>query len=209
MPRWRRPSSYSSCLAPLSCFRPPAAWWAHRVAQASLPRADGRASREPSHRPADALGFTAPFWLTPDKRTTRKATRLVGVLQAMSLPPQPAPIATGWSDSCRAGFAPAEGRCLSTAHRKRSGSPVVQIPTRRRRLLSAVELGARLHVRRRAASTAGRSHHPPRLPFQGTTTCVGHSHPRSRKAARSTPGGAYHPFGPYRAPSRKASSLFP
>ena len=50
------------------------------------------------------------------------ATRLVGVLQAMSLPPQPAPIATGWSDSCRAGFAPAEGRCLSTAHRKRLGS---------------------------------------------------------------------------------------
>ena len=25
----------------------------------------------------------------------------------MSLPPSPAPIATGWSDSCRAGFAPA------------------------------------------------------------------------------------------------------
>jgi len=27
-----------------------------------------------------------------------------------------APIATGWSDSCRAGFAPAERPCLSTAH---------------------------------------------------------------------------------------------
>ena len=45
-----------------------------------------------------------------------KAARFTEVLQAMSLPPSPAPIATGWSDSCRAGFAPAEGRCLSTAH---------------------------------------------------------------------------------------------
>ena len=34
----------------------------------------------------------------------------------MSLPPSPAPIATGWSDSCRAGFAPARRRRLSTAH---------------------------------------------------------------------------------------------
>ena len=45
-----------------------------------------------------------------------KATRYIGVLQAMSLPPSPAPIATGWSDSCRAGFAPAGERRLSTAH---------------------------------------------------------------------------------------------
>ena len=45
-----------------------------------------------------------------------KAARFTEMLQAMSLPPSPAPIATGWSDSCRAGFAPAEGRCLSTAH---------------------------------------------------------------------------------------------
>ena len=28
----------------------------------------------------------------------------------------PAPIATGWSESCRAGFAPAERPCLCTAH---------------------------------------------------------------------------------------------
>ena len=39
-----------------------------------------------------------------------KATRYIEVLQAMSLPPSPAPIATGWSDSCRAGFAPAVGQ---------------------------------------------------------------------------------------------------
>ena len=36
------------------------------------------------------------------------AARYVGVLQTMSLPPSSAPTATGWSDSCRAGFAPAE-----------------------------------------------------------------------------------------------------
>ena len=46
------------------------------------------------------------------------AALLIGVLQTMSLPPSPAPTATGWSDSCRAGFAPAEGRRLRTAHGK-------------------------------------------------------------------------------------------
>ena len=41
---------------------------------------------------------------------------VVGVLQPMSLPPSSAPTATGWSDSCRAGFAPAEEWRLFTAH---------------------------------------------------------------------------------------------
>ena len=45
-----------------------------------------------------------------------KAARCIEVLQPKSLPPSTAPIATGRSDSCRAGFAPAEGRRLSTAH---------------------------------------------------------------------------------------------
>ena len=36
-----------------------------------------------------------------------KAARCTGVLQSKSLPPSTAPIATGWSDTCRAGFAPA------------------------------------------------------------------------------------------------------
>ena len=44
------------------------------------------------------------------------AALLIGVLQTMSLPPSPAPTATGWSDSCRAGFAPAEEWRLCTAH---------------------------------------------------------------------------------------------
>ena len=47
-----------------------------------------------------------------------KAALLFGVLQTNSLPPSPAPTATGWSDSCRAGFAPAEEWRLSTAHVK-------------------------------------------------------------------------------------------
>ena len=45
-----------------------------------------------------------------------KAARFIEVLQTMSLPPSSAPIATGWNDTCRAGFAPAEGWRLSTAH---------------------------------------------------------------------------------------------
>ena len=42
-----------------------------------------------------------------------RAVLIVGVLQPMSLPPSSAPTATGWSDSCRAGFAPAEEWRLS------------------------------------------------------------------------------------------------
>ena len=44
------------------------------------------------------------------------AALLVGVLQTISLPPSPALAATGWSDSFRAGFAPAEEWSLYTAH---------------------------------------------------------------------------------------------
>ena len=38
----------------------------------------------------------------------RRRPFVIGVLQPMLLPPPSAPTATGWSDSCRAGFAPAE-----------------------------------------------------------------------------------------------------
>ena len=44
------------------------------------------------------------------------AARCIGVLQTMLLPPSSAPIATGWSDSCRAGFAPAEEWRLPRPH---------------------------------------------------------------------------------------------
>ena len=44
----------------------------------------------------------------------------------MSLPPSSAPTATGWSDSCRAGFAPAEEWRLRTAHQPRlSGAEAI------------------------------------------------------------------------------------
>ena len=43
----------------------------------------------------------------------------------MSLPPSSAPTATGWSDSCRAGFAPAEEWRLVTAPQKTRLSDVV------------------------------------------------------------------------------------
>ena len=51
------------------------------------------------------------------------AARYVEVLQTTSLPSSPAPTATGWSDSCRAGFAPAVEWRLSTAHEKTALSP--------------------------------------------------------------------------------------
>ena len=51
----------------------------------------------------------------------------VGVLQPMSSPPSSAPTATGWSDSCRAGFAPAERRRLSrrTSTVSKCGGPTM------------------------------------------------------------------------------------
>ncbi len=49
------------------------------------------------------------------------AARYIGVLQSKSLPPSTAPIASGWSDSRRAGFAPAGKWRLTTAHDKPGG----------------------------------------------------------------------------------------
>ena len=65
-------------------------------------------------------------WVEPDVEPW--APFVVGVLQPMSLPPSSAPTATGWSDSCRAGFAPAEEWRLVTAHRP----PRYRIQQRRR-----------------------------------------------------------------------------
>ena len=48
----------------------------------------------------------------------------IEVLQTMSLPPSSAPTVTGWSDSCRAGFAPAEKWRLVTAHNSIGTIPV-------------------------------------------------------------------------------------
>ena len=79
----------------------------------SLPRQKGgSASALLVSGPAQRSLALQPAWSLSRPRRPR----YIGVLQAMSLPPSPAPIATGWSDSCRAGFAPARRRRLSTAH---------------------------------------------------------------------------------------------
>ena len=87
---------------------------AHFPADGSLPRGSvGSASALCVSRPAQRSLALRPAWSLSRPRRPFS----IGVLQAMSLPPSPAPIATGWNDSYRAGFAPAEKRRLSTAHR--------------------------------------------------------------------------------------------
>ena len=79
----------------------------------SLPRFNGgSASALRVSRPARRSLALWPVWsLSRPRRPS-----VIGVLQTMLLPPPSAPTATGWSDSCRAGFAPAEDWRLFTAH---------------------------------------------------------------------------------------------
>ena len=79
----------------------------------SLPRfSGGSASALPVSRPARRSLALRPVWSLNRPRRPF----VIGVLQTMSLPPSSAPTATGWSDSCRAGFAPAGEWRLLTAH---------------------------------------------------------------------------------------------
>ena len=74
-------------------------------AAGSLPRvAGGSAPASQVSRPSRRSLALRPAWSLNRPRRPF----VVGVLQPMSLPPSSAPTATGWSDSCRAGFAPAE-----------------------------------------------------------------------------------------------------
>ena len=97
-----------------------------------------------------------------------RAALVVGVLQPMSLPPSSAPTATGWSDSCRAGFAPAEEWHLVTAHRNHPlsdpGHP--------------------------AAQADDRDTHMPRAPEQGRNGRTHRQHRRSARSRRVPAGGA-------------------
>ena len=78
---------------------------------------DFRAGRLP-HCPFRGL-LGVHYALRPVRSLSRPRRPFVtGVLRPMSLPPSSAPTATGWSDSCRAGFAPAEEWRLLTAHPK-------------------------------------------------------------------------------------------
>ena len=68
--------------------------------------------------PACARDCASSSWLSKPARRSLAlrpagspsafATPLIGVLPSLSLPPSTAPAATGWSDSSRAGFAPAK-----------------------------------------------------------------------------------------------------
>ena len=108
------PSPSSMRAAATTPAEPADARVARFPAGGSLPRQKGgSASALLVSGPAQRSLALQPAWSLSRPRRPR----YIGVLQAMSLPPSPAPIATGWSDSCRAGFAPARRRRLSTAHR--------------------------------------------------------------------------------------------
>ena len=67
-------------------------------------------------------------WRTPAWSLSRPRRPFsIEVLQTMSLPPSSAPTVTGWSDSCRAGFAPAEDWRLFAAHCSTSSEISVQV----------------------------------------------------------------------------------
>ena len=107
------PSPSSMRAAATTPAEPADARVARFPAGGSLPRQKGgSASALLVSGPAQRSLALQPAWSLSRPRRPR----YIGVLQAMSLPPSPAPIATGWSDSCRAGFAPARRRRLSTAH---------------------------------------------------------------------------------------------
>ena len=106
------PSPSSMRAAATTPAEPADARVARFPAGGSLPRQKGgSASALLVSGPAQRSLALQPAWSLSRPRRPR----YIGVLQAMSLPPSPAPIATGWSDSCRAGFAPARRRRLSTA----------------------------------------------------------------------------------------------
>ena len=107
------PSPSSMRAAATTPAEPADARVARFPAGGSLPRQKGgSASALLVSGPAQRSLALQPAWSLSRPRRPR----YIGVLQAMSLPPSPAPIATGWSDSCRAGFAPARRRRLSMAH---------------------------------------------------------------------------------------------
>ena len=108
-----RPFPSSTRAAAITPAEPVGARVARFPTAGSLPRnPGGSASALPVSRPARRSIALRPTWSL--NRPGRPF--VVGVLQPMSLPPSSAPTATGWSDSCRAGFAPAEEWRRVTAH---------------------------------------------------------------------------------------------
>ena len=112
-----RPFPSSTRAAAITPAEPVGARVARFPTAVSLPRLPaGSASASFVSRPARRSLALQPAWSLNRPRRPF----VIGVLQPMSLPPSSAPTATGWSDSCRAGFAPAEEWRLVTAHRKPS-----------------------------------------------------------------------------------------
>ncbi len=145
------PSPSSMRAAATTPAEPADARVARFPAGGSLPRQKGgSASALLVSGPAQRSLALQPAWSLSRPRRPR----YIGVLQAMSLPPSPAPIATGWSDSCRAGFAPARRRRLSTAHLRTRGRGRRQalngtaVRLWCRSLFSTLSLQARISLRR-------------------------------------------------------------
>ena len=119
-----RPSPSSTRAAATTPAEPVGARVARFPTAGSLPRISG-GSASASLRFEACSAFTrvaARVVAEPPE-----AALVVGVLQPMSLPPSSAPTATGWSDSCRAGFAPAVEWRLVTAHRNPTFSSRVTV----------------------------------------------------------------------------------
>src|SRR2546427_625986 len=83
-----------------------------------LPRiTDGSASAFPFSRPT-----RRSLTLRPAYSSSHQVALCTGELSSRLTPWAAAPITTGWSDICRAGFAPAERPCLCTAHGRNRGN---------------------------------------------------------------------------------------
>ena len=148
------PSPSSMRAAATTPAEPADARVARFPAGGSLPRQKGgSASALLVSGPAQRSLALQPAWSLSRPRRPR----YIGVLQAMSLPPSPAPIATGWSDSCRAGFAPARRRRLSTAHR-RTEATTLPAPGRcpSAHKIARMMTTARNHLSRSGAVTVAR-----------------------------------------------------
>ena len=112
------------CFLAPSGGRPAAPW-----PRAARSTASGRLS--PSWRrfvllpasPAETRQFPLPNRPVTAGGATLAVSWDIEALQPKSLPPSTAPIATGWSDTCRAGLKPAEGRHPSTAYWTRRVNP--------------------------------------------------------------------------------------
>ena len=176
-----RPSPSSTRAAAITPAEPVGALVARFPTSGSLPRVPGgSASASLVSRPAQRSLALQPAWSL--SRPWRPVS--IGVLQPMSLPPSSAPTATGWSDSCRAGFAPAEEWRLVTVHRNAPLSDPESFGDRGRRALSWSSSRPR-------SPTTGRGPGGRRRPLAKEPRC--HSVVRDTPAERGDYCSSLHP----------------